>query len=692
MNLQSKYLKILRKGVTMLIKRCPHCMADLKECDDGPCPFCGFDQDATPQPAEAMHRNTILHGKYLVGDVLGRGGFGITYVGFDLSLEIKVAIKEYYPTGAVSRREGQSSLVWNRSNMSQTFRQSAYDDFLKEARKMAKMDQIPSIVRVRETFLENETAYIVMDYIEGETLKARLKRDGVMKFSDCITLLRPMMEDLDKVHAQGLIHRDISPDNIMIQPDGKVKLLDLGAAKDLTLQKEGVSRLVTKKGFSPFEQYRENGRIGPWTDVYALCATIYYACYGRVVSPALDRMEQDDLTFDLPVKEPLPKNVTEALRNGLAIWVKDRTDSVGQLRKDLESFKEAETPPTPSQTSSVNVSDKKILISDGTIGIYTGQLVEGKPEGYGVFIYSNGEIFKGNWRNGKQSGRGSIYYANGSIWYKGDWFCGKPHGQGAEYDYNNVIEYDGGWYNGKRTGRGVLFNKDGNVKYEGDWINGKYHGQGTEYNDESTVYYQGFWVHGKKDGQGILFYPDGKVKYKGSWTKGKRHGQGIMILPNGDYYTGQWTNDTMSGQGTYVWKDGRKYCGEWKNDKKFGQGTMNWPNGESYEGQWANDEKEGQGIYTYGPNDVYDRLQYVGEWKYDQRWGQGVITWNNGERYGGYWLKDSINSQGTYVWADGRVYTGNWKNGKPDGQGTMTYPDGTKKVGIWKEGKYCGQD
>ena len=676
----------------MLIKRCPHCMADLKECDDGPCPFCGFDQDATPQPAEAMHRNTILHGKYLVGDVLGRGGFGITYVGFDLSLEIKVAIKEYYPTGAVSRREGQSSLVWNRSNMSQTFRQSAYDDFLKEARKMAKMDQIPSIVRVRETFLENETAYIVMDYIEGETLKARLKRDGVMKFSDCITLLRPMMEDLDKVHAQGLIHRDISPDNIMIQPDGKVKLLDLGAAKDLTLQKEGVSRLVTKKGFSPFEQYRENGRIGPWTDVYALCATIYYACYGRVVSPALDRMEQDDLTFDLPVKEPLPKNVTEALRNGLAIWVKDRTDSVGQLRKDLESFKEAETPPTPSQTSSVNVSDKKILISDGTIGIYTGQLVEGKPEGYGVFIYSNGEIFKGNWRNGKQSGRGSIYYANGSIWYKGDWFCGKPHGQGAEYDYNNVIEYDGGWYNGKRTGRGVLFNKDGNVKYEGDWINGKYHGQGTEYNDESTVYYQGFWVHGKKDGQGILFYPDGKVKYKGSWTKGKRHGQGIMILPNGDYYTGQWTNDTMSGQGTYVWKDGRKYCGEWKNDKKFGQGTMNWPNGESYEGQWANDKKEGQGIYTYGPNDVYDRLQYVGEWKYDQRWGQGVITWNNGERYGGYWLKDSINGQGTYVWADGRVYTGNWKNGKPDGQGTMTYPDGTKKVGIWKEGKYCGQD
>ena len=325
----------------MLIKRCPHCMADLKDYDDGPCPFCGFDQDATPQPDEAMRRNTILHGKYLIGDVLGQGGFGITYIGFDLSLESKVAIKEYCPVGAATRRQGQNSLLWNNSHLSQAFRQSAYDDFLKEARKMAKMDQIPSIVRVRETFLENETAYIVMDYIEGETLKTRLKRDGVMKFADCIALLRPMMEDLDKVHAQGLIHRDISPDNIMIQPDGKVKLLDLGAAKDLTLQKEGVSQLVTKKGFSPPEQYMDSGKIGPWTDVYALCATIYYACYGRMVTPSLERLGQDTLTFSLAAKEPLPPEAVQALKQGLAVRVEERTQSVGQLLAQLESTSSA---------------------------------------------------------------------------------------------------------------------------------------------------------------------------------------------------------------------------------------------------------------------------------------------------------------------------------------------------------------
>ena len=320
----------------MLIQRCPHCMADLREYEEGPCPFCGFDQDAAPQPEGAMPRNTILHGKYLVGDVLGQGGFGITYIGFDLSLESKVAIKEYCPTGAATRRKGQNSLLWNSSHLSQAFRQSAYEDFLKEARKMAKIDQISSIVRVRETFLENETAYIVMDYVEGETLKQRLKKNGVMKFSDCITLLRPMMEDLDKVHAQGLIHRDISPDNIMIQPDGKVKLLDLGAAKDMTLQRDGVSQLVTKKGFSPAEQYMDSGKIGPWTDVYALCATIYYACYGRMVPPSLERLAQDNLTFDLAAKEPIPPAAVETLKQGLAVRVEDRTQSVGQLLAHLE--------------------------------------------------------------------------------------------------------------------------------------------------------------------------------------------------------------------------------------------------------------------------------------------------------------------------------------------------------------------
>ena len=144
----------------MTVNRCPHCMEELGELNGNFCPFCGFNAAQNPQPPEALPRESILHGKYLIGDVLGRGGFGITYIGFDLSLESKVAIKEYYPSGSAMRREGESSLYWNSTCASQTSRQGAYDDFLKEARKMARVDSIPSIVRVRETFLENETAYI----------------------------------------------------------------------------------------------------------------------------------------------------------------------------------------------------------------------------------------------------------------------------------------------------------------------------------------------------------------------------------------------------------------------------------------------------------------------------------------------------------------------------------------------------
>ena len=320
----------------MNINRCPHCMEELGERSRGVCSFCGFDAVQNPQMPEALPRESILHGKYLIGDVLGRGGFGITYIGFDLALEMKVAIKEYYPSGAVSRRQGETSLLWNSSAVSSAGRRNAYNDFLKEARKMARIDQIPGVVRVRDTFVENETAYIIMDYVEGETLKTRLKRDGVLTYSACYAMLRPMMEDLQKVHQLGIIHLDISPDNIMIQKDGSVKLLDLGAAKDLNKKSNGMSQLVTKNGFSPAEQYMENGKIGPWTDVYALCATIYYTCYGKLVPQALERLMDDTLTFDLPAKEPLPQYAVEALKKGLAVRVNDRIQSIGELLNLLQ--------------------------------------------------------------------------------------------------------------------------------------------------------------------------------------------------------------------------------------------------------------------------------------------------------------------------------------------------------------------
>ena len=264
------------------------------------CPECGRAYGSVNAESFALKPGTILEGKYLVGEMLGQGGFGITYIGFDLLLEQKVAIKEYYPmsTGMVSR-EGHSTVVWSSAMMGKTGTQKGFDSFLKEARKMAKLGGIPGVVGVKSVFIQNETAYIVMDFIEGETLLKKLQKNGPMDFDSCVKLMTPIMQALAEVHEHGIIHRDISPDNIMVRPDGKLILLDLGAAKDLDIQgNDGSvqsSQMVAKQGFSPIEQYSKSGKVGPWTDIYAMAATIYYCCTGILPPPATDRTIDDTL-------------------------------------------------------------------------------------------------------------------------------------------------------------------------------------------------------------------------------------------------------------------------------------------------------------------------------------------------------------------------------------------------------------
>ena len=317
----------------MEVRRCMRCMHELAA-DQKFCPECGRPYGSVNTESFALKPGTILDGKYLVGEMLGQGGFGITYIGFDLLLEQKVAIKEYFPmsTGMVSR-ENRSMVVWSTAMMGKTGTQKGFDSFLKEARKMAKLGGIPGVVGVKSVFIQNETAYIVMDFIEGETLLKKLQQEGPMPFDTCLSLLTPIIQALAEVHEHGIIHRDISPDNIMVRPDGRLILLDLGAAKDLDIQgRDGnvqSSQMVAKQGFSPIEQYQRNASIGPWTDVYAMAATIYYCCTGILPPTAVDRIVDDTLTcqplltqaqFDVLAycmsirAENRPKNMTALLQ------------------------------------------------------------------------------------------------------------------------------------------------------------------------------------------------------------------------------------------------------------------------------------------------------------------------------------------------------------------------------------------
>ena len=341
------------------------------------CPECGRPYGSVNTESFALKPGTILDGKYLVGEMLGQGGFGITYIGFDLLLEQKVAIKEYFPmsTGMVSR-ENRSMVVWSTAMMGKTGTQKGFDSFLKEARKMAKLGGIPGVVGVKSVFIQNETAYIVMDFIEGETLLKKLQREGPMPFDTCLSLLTPIIQALAEVHEHGIIHRDISPDNIMVRPDGRLILLDLGAAKDLDIQgRDGnvqSSQMVAKQGFSPIEQYQRNASIGPWTDVYAMAATIYYCCTGILPPTAVDRIVDDTLTcqplltqaqFDVLAycmsirAENRPKNMTALLQTA----VRPQSGQAEPPRavptpKPVETVKAPPTPPTPPQPAAANTT------------------------------------------------------------------------------------------------------------------------------------------------------------------------------------------------------------------------------------------------------------------------------------------------------------------------------------------------
>ena len=351
----------------MEVRRCMRCMHELAA-DQKFCPECGRPYGSVNTESFALKPGTILDGKYLVGEMLGQGGFGITYIGFDLLLEQKVAIKEYFPmsTGMVSR-ENRSMVVWSTAMMGKTGTQKGFDSFLKEARKMAKLGGIPGVVGVKSVFIQNETAYIVMDFIEGETLLKKLQREGPMPFDTCLSLLTPIIQALAEVHEHGIIHRDISPDNIMVRPDGRLILLDLGAAKDLDIQgRDGnvqSSQMVAKQGFSPIEQYQRNASIGPWTDVYAMAATIYYCCTGILPPTAVDRIVDDTLTCQ-PL---LTKEQFDVLAYCMSIRAENRPKNMTALLQMAvrPQAGQAEPPravPTPKPVETVKATPRPAVV------------------------------------------------------------------------------------------------------------------------------------------------------------------------------------------------------------------------------------------------------------------------------------------------------------------------------------------
>ena len=306
------------------------CYGCFKEKEPGTvCPKCGFNENSE-RPYLAVPIGTILDGRYLIGKVLGVGGFGITYLGYDLTLDYKVAVKEYMPSGFATRAEDKYTLTVTSSSQQQAY-DEGLDKFLSEARTLAKFHNTPNVVSVQDFFKENNTAYFVMEYVDGESLKDYLdKNGGRISYQAAIKILMPIMQALSKVHAQGLIHRDISPDNISITSTGEPKLLDFGAARSAYGENKSVS-VILKHGLAPIEQYSNHGNMGPWTDVYAMGASLYRSITGILPPESIERIHADTIRTPSSMGITIPPYAEMALMKALAVNPENRFSNIEQF-------------------------------------------------------------------------------------------------------------------------------------------------------------------------------------------------------------------------------------------------------------------------------------------------------------------------------------------------------------------------
>jgi serine/threonine protein kinase len=308
------------------------------------CPTCGRPFDLPPRSPLQLKPRTLLREQYLIGRALGDGGFGITYLSWDLGLESRLAIKEYMPNGVAGRSGGESKVVPYTEQTKQEF-EWGLDRFLEEARTLKKFSNHPGIVAVDTVFKDNGTAYLVMEFLDGVTFEEFLaRRGGKITFETAMRVVLPSMDALAAVHAEGILHRDISPDNIYLTRAGKVKLIDFGAARNALGQKSRNLSIILKEGYAPEEQYRASGIQGPWTDVYAMAATLYHAITGRIPQPALDRQAQDKLQWPSQMQIQIEPRVEAALMKALSIKASDRFQS-------MEDFKAALTGSVTSYTA-----------------------------------------------------------------------------------------------------------------------------------------------------------------------------------------------------------------------------------------------------------------------------------------------------------------------------------------------------
>lgn len=312
------------------------------------CAACGFDSsDSAPDPSMLMP-GSVLQNRYVIGRVVGKGGFGITYLAYDALVCKKIAVKEYFPYGIAQRTAGSTEVSITSADRAEAFKLGA-EKFYNEAKLVARFNGNPNIVGVYDCFYENNTVYMAMEYLRGCTLKEYIREHGILTAPQGIFVAKSIAGALVVAHSALVLHRDISPDNIILCDDGNIKLIDFGAARQVVAEYSQSFSVILKPGFAPPEQYRKKGNQGPWTDVYALGTTLYFMLTGDIPEDPSGRFDDDD-TFKENLFD-IDSGLWELITKATKLNINERYPDAYELKKAIDL---------------VGIKAEPLIVSDGS--------------------------------------------------------------------------------------------------------------------------------------------------------------------------------------------------------------------------------------------------------------------------------------------------------------------------------------
>ena len=595
---------------------CENCFEDLPA-GSAACGACGYVGGSLPENMGTLPIGTALQGKYVIGKMLGKGGFGVTYLAYDTTRQCKVAVKEYYPD-SLSYRVPGSTTIASYSGEKQTNFTAGSEKFYDEARTLSRFNGNDHIVNVQDFFRENNTAYYVMEYVDGIDIKkyAALK-GGRLPFNEVLDIIVPIIYALIIVHSMDVLHRDISPDNIYLTRDGGIKLLDFGAARQVYGDQSSNLSVILKHGYTPIEQYRRQGHHGPWSDIYALGATMYFLLTGTPPEESVNRVENDGLLMPSQLGIPIPAELEIVMRKMLAVKAEDRYQSVIELK---EALKAAGAPGGGFSASTRESSAKKGLSRKKLIGIAAGSTAVLITLLF-VLAFSARSV-----KNRDYVFETSVFSVECT--YTGKWSSGAPNGKGVLTINDEVPSY---WEEG--------------AKLEGKFVDGLMQGEGVQKDLDGSVYTGGF-KNGLRSGQGKYVYSDGSYS-EGEYQYHYLNGSGKYVGADGEEYEGDYKNGYRNGYGVYTGSDGRRYEGDFVMDNAEGYGVFTDTDGSRYEGSYVGDYPNGEGVHTTSNGWVFTGNFIDGVWD-----GEGVLTdaddnemargtWVNGEFQGENWERFS---------------------------------------------------